>query len=259
MKRVLFFVYGVVAYTLGVATLVYLIAFIGDFSIAPKTIDGVATGGIWQSILINVLLIALFGIQHSTMARPWFKEQWTKVVPEPIERSTYVLFTFLALGNLMFFWQPLGGTVWTVAPGTVLYSLLYAFFFAGWGILLLATFLINHFDLFGLRQVWLYLMKKPYTKLVFKERAFYKSVRHPIYSGLLLGFWCTPNMTVSHLFLAGLWTFYIFYAITLEERDLLNQWGNKYREYMSRTGSVIPRFKKKTATKTNSVHEHSNA
>ena len=259
MKRVLFFIYGVVSYGLGVATLLYLIAFMGDFSLAPKTIDGAATSTLWQSILINVMLIILFGMQHSVMARPWFKKQWTRMVPETIERSTYVLFTFLALGTLMYFWQPLGGQIWTIESGSILYSVMYTLFFAGWAMLLLATFLINHFDLFGLRQVWLNMVKKPYTKLVFKERAFYKSVRHPIYSGLLLGFWCTPNMTASHLFLTGLWTVYIFYAIGLEERDLINQWGDKYKEYMSRTGKVFPKFKKKTATTINSVHEHSNA
>ena len=180
MKRLLLFIYGVVSYSVGVFALLYLIAFLGNM-IVPKAIDGPATVPTWQAVVINIFLIALFGIQHSVMARPAFKEKWTKMISPVIERSTYVLFTFLALITLFYFWQPLGGEVWNVAPGTSLYYMLYGFFFLGWVILFLATFLINHFDLFGLRQVYLNLIGKEYTPLVFKERGFYKSVRHPIY------------------------------------------------------------------------------
>ena len=248
MKRVLFFIYGVVSYALGVGTLVYLILFLGDM-VVPITIDGTVQLPLWQAVLIDLGLVLLFGVQHSAMARPKFKAVWTRIVPEPIERSTYVLFTFLALGTLMYFWQPLGGEVWNVSDSSPLYYPIYGVFFLGWTILLLATFLINHFDLFGLRQVYLYLINKPYTPLVFKEKAFYKSVRHPIYTGVLIGMWFTPHMTLSHLFLAGLWTTYIFYAIGLEERDLINHWGDRYKEYIGRTGKVFPKFSKKSGSK----------
>ena len=252
MKRVLFFIYGVLSYAVGVAALLYLIAFIGDFGV-PKTIDGISEMSTWKAISINLSLIMLFGLQHSIMARPKFKEKWTKIISPVVERSTYVLFTFFALIILFYFWQPLGGEVWNVSADSALFYTLYALFFMGWTILLLATFLINHFDLFGLRQVYLNLMNKPYTPLVFKERGLYKSVRHPIYTGLLLGFWCTPHMTISHLFLAVLWTVYIFYAISLEERDLINEWGEKYLEYKNRTGKVFPKFSKNIKPETEEV------
>lgn len=250
MKRVVFFIYGVASYAVGVFALLYLIAFMGDF-LVPKTIDGIAEIFTWKAIGINLSLIALFGLQHSVMARPAFKKQWTKVISPVVERSTYVLFTFFALITLFYFWQPLGGEIWNVGSESMLYYVLYGLFFLGWAILLLATFLINHFDLFGLRQVYLFLIGKEYTPLAFKERGLYKSVRHPIYSGLLLGFWCTPHMTISHLFLAVMWTVYIFYAIGLEEHDLINEWGEKYKEYKSRTGGVFPRMSKKNKLVTN--------
>lgn len=249
MKRILFFIYGVVSYSVGVFALLYLIAFLGDLFV-PKTIDGIPMMSTWKAIGINLFLILLFGVQHSVMARPAFKKRWTKIISPVIERSTYVLFTFLALITLFYFWQPLGGEVWNVSSDSYLYNILYGMFFLGWVILFLATFLINHFDLFGLRQVYLNLIGKEYTPLVFKERGFYKSVRHPIYSGLLLGMWCTPHMTVSHLFLAVLWTVYVFYAIGLEERDLINEWGEKYQEYKNRTGGVFPLLFKKRKVET---------
>lgn len=247
MKRVLFFVYGIVSYMLGFFTLLYLIAFLGGFGV-PKTIDGTPEMPMFTAIVINLTLIAIFGLQHSVMARPGFKEMWTQIVPKQIERSTYVLFTFFALGTLMFFWQPLGGQVWLIDSKSPMYLIMYGLFFTGWLILFLSTFLINHFDLFGVRQVYLQLLKKEYKPLIFKERVFYKAVRHPIYTGLLMGLWFTPNMTVSHLFLAVLFTAYVLYAITLEERDLINQWGEKYMEYKSRTGKLIPRFFGKRGT-----------
>lgn len=241
MKRILFFIYGIISYLLGFATLLYLIAFLGDF-LVPKTIDGLSDQPLLKSILINIGLIILFGVQHSVMARPTFKKVWIKIVPEPLERSTYVLLTFVVLGLLMFYWQPLGGEVWSVNADSSLYIVLYAGFFVGWFILFSATFLINHFDLFGVRQVYLYLLNKPYVELVFKEHFFYKSIRHPIYLGVLMGMWFTPHMTISHLFLSTLWTIYVFYAISLEERNLTESWGEKYLEYKKRTGSVLPKL-----------------
>ncbi|WP_420580541.1 methanethiol S-methyltransferase [Reichenbachiella sp.] len=249
MKRILFFIYGVASYAVGVFALLYLIAFLGDM-VVPKTIDGPSMTSTWKAIGINLSLILLFSVQHSVMARLAFKKRWTQFVSPVVERSTYVLFTFFALITLFYFWQPLGGEVWNVASGSMLYNVLYGLFFSGWAILFSATFLINHFDLFGLRQVYLHLIGKDYTPLVFKEKGFYKSVRHPIYSGLLLGLWCTPHMTVSHLFLAVLWTVYVFYAINLEERDLIKEWGDKYQDYKNRTGSVFPKLSKKRAVST---------
>lgn len=241
MKRIMFFVYGVVSYLLGFCTLLYLIAFLGGFGV-PKTIDGTPELPLFIAMLINLSLVVIFGLQHSIMARPKFKEIWTHIVPKCIERSTYVLFTFFALGLLMYLWQPLGGQIWLINSSNSMYLIVYGLFFTGWLILFLSTFLINHFDLFGLRQVYLQLLKKEYVPLIFKERVFYKSVRHPIYTGVLMGLWFTPNMTVSHLFLAILFTAYVLYAITLEERDLINQWGEDYLDYKSRTGSLVPKF-----------------
>ena len=188
----------------------------------------------------NILLVAIFGLQHSLMARPAFKQKWTRFVAKPVERSTYLLFTFFALGLLMWQWEPVGGVVWSVAADSPVYWAFYTVFALGWMVLFTASFLINHFDLFGLRQVYLYMINKPYAPLVFKEKLFYKSFRHPIYTGLVMGIWFTPNMTISHLFLAVLLTGYILYAITLEERDLINEWGEKYTSYMERTGGLLP-------------------
>ena len=243
MKRFAVLLYGVVVYAVFFATFLYLIGFFGNL-LVPKGIDGALEVPLWQGILTNVLLVVLFAVQHSIMARPWFKKWWAKFIPEPIERSTYVLFTVLVLAALFFFWQPLGGIVWAVED-SYLSGALWAMFGLGWTILLVSTFLINHFDLFGLRQVWLYFLGKPYTHLKFRIPLFYKWVRHPLYLGFVLAFWAAPVMSISRLFLAVTFTLYILKAIRWEEKDLLQHFGEKYRQYSERVPMILPSFSSK--------------
>ncbi|MEM7103572.1 MAG: methanethiol S-methyltransferase [Bacteroidota bacterium] len=238
MKRTLFLIYGAVVYLLFNLAFIYLIGFVGNFFV-PNTIDGAVTMGTLPALLINIGLVLIFAVQHSVMARSAFKEKWTKIIPQEIERSTYVLFSTAALCLLMWFWQPLGGVVWsTDAP--VLKAILYALFGLGWAILLLSTFMINHFDLFGLRQVWLAYNKKPYIHLSFKTPFFYKYVRHPLYLGFMIAFWSTPTMTVTHLLLAIGFTLYILKAIDWEEADLIKELGQPYVEYRKKVSKIIP-------------------
>ncbi|WP_455379199.1 methanethiol S-methyltransferase, partial [Petrachloros mirabilis] len=215
-----------------------------------QTIDGTPEAPFVQALLINVALLGIFAVQHSVMARPAFKRWWTTFVPEPIERSTYVLLASAALLLLFHNWQPMGGIIWEVqneAGRTVLYGL----FGLGWLVVLVATFLINHFDLFGMRQVWLYLIGRPYTKLPFMTPGFYRFVRHPLYLGFLIGFWATPTMTVAHLVFAITTTAYILIAIQLEERDLVNALGNTYAAYRRQVPMLIPRWGRTAASKQN--------
>ena len=242
MKRIAFFLYGVIVYLLFFATFLYLIGFVGNL-LVPKSIDGPLEVTLFQAILINTSLIAIFVIQHSVMARGWFKRWWTKIVPEPIERTTYVLFTVLALVLLYAFWEPMGGTVWSIENGVVV-GALWALFALGWTILLISTFLINHFDLFGLRQVWLYLLNKPYTHLKFQTPLFYKWIRHPLYFGFILAFWAAPIMSVTRLFLSIAFTLYILKAIQWEEKDLISHFGDTYKKYAKRVPMIMPSFAK---------------
>lgn len=191
-----------------------------------------------SALAINIALLGLFAVQHSVMARPWFKAAWTKIVPEPVERSTYVLFSSLALILLFWKWQPLGGVVWSV-DGMVERVALNTLYALGWITILVATFLINHFDLFGLRQVWLYLIGKPYTGLPFATPGLYRYVRHPLYVGWFLVFWAAPVMTVTHLIFAIATTAYILIAIQFEERDLMKM-HREYAEYRRRVPMVLP-------------------
>lgn len=244
MKRIAVLLYGVVAYLIFFATFLYLIGFTGNL-LVPKSLDGPLEGSRAAAALVNLLLIALFGVQHSVMARPAFKRWWTKFVPKPIERSTFVLFTSACLISLFAFWQPLGGTVWE-ARSPFLKGALYATFGLGWTIVLVSTFLINHFDLFGLRQVWLYFRGRPYTHMPFRTPMFYKHVRHPLYLGFLLAFWSAPVMTATHLLFAGGLTAYILTAIRLEEKDLIHQFGEQYRRYRQIVPMLFPAlFRKK--------------
>lgn len=243
MKRLAVLLYGVVAYLIFFTTFLYLIGFVGNL-LVPKSLDGPLQGSWISALLTNLLLIVLFGLQHSIMARPGFKRWWTKFVPKPIERSTFVLFTCACLITLFAFWQPLGGTIWVVENG-YLKGALYATFGLGWTIVLVSTFLINHFDLFGLRQVWLYFRGKPYTQLAFNTPLFYKYVRHPLYLGFLLAFWSAPVMTATHLFFAAGLTLYILTAIRLEEKDLVHQFGEQYRHYRQVVPMLIPAFFRK--------------
>jgi methanethiol S-methyltransferase len=237
-RRVSFFAYGALCYLLFLGTFLYAIGFIGDFGV-PRTLDGPAAAAWGMALAIDAGLLGLFALQHSLMARPWFKERWTRVVPKELERSTYVLFSSLALLLLFWGWRPLGGSVWSMeqtAGRVVLYSL-FAF---GWTLVLVATFLINHFDLFGLRQVWLFLRGRPYTPLEFATPGPYRLVRHPLYVGWFFAFWMTPTMSLSHLVFAIATTTYIVIAIQLEERDLVAAYGPLYEDYRRRVPMLWP-------------------
>ena len=228
-KRVTFFVYGSLSYVIFLGTFLYAIGFIGNFGV-PRTLDGELSGSLAVALAIDAGLLTLFAVQHSVMARKWFKDWWTQIVPKPIERSTYVLFSSLALLFLFWQWRPLGGVVWSIEDplGQFVLRALFAF---GWGLVLLSTFLINHFDLFGLRQVWLYLLGRPYTTLKFGTPGPYRLVRHPLYVGWLFAFWMTPTMTLAHLLFSVATTAYILIAIQLEERDLVREHGDSYESY----------------------------
>ena len=242
--RVLAFIYGLICYAAFFGTFLYAIGFIGNL-VVPKTIDSAPIFSFQNALLVNVVLLGIFAVQHSVMARPAFKRQWTKFVPKPIERSTYVLFSSLCLIVLFHFWQPMGITIWNV-QNPVGQAILYSLFASGWLLILAASFLINHFDLFGLRQVFLYLRGQEYTHLRFSTPSLYKHVRHPLYVGWLLAFWATPSMTAAHLVFALLTTAYILVAIQLEERDLVQLHGQAYADYRRRVPMLIP-FKRRGA------------
>lgn len=236
--RVAVFGYGLVCYAIFFVTFLYAIGFIGNF-VVPKSIDSASIMPIWQALLINISLLGLFGLQHSAMARQGFKAWWTKFVPKPVERNTYVLFSSLCLITLFYFWQPLGITIWQV-DNPIFRHLLDAGFGLGWLIILASTFLINHFDLFGLRQVYLYLRGQDYRPLQFVTPGPYNYVRHPLYVGWLLTFWSTPTMTIAHLVFAVVTTVYILIGIQLEERDLVKMHGQAYVDYRDRVPMLIP-------------------
>jgi len=238
MKRLAVFAYGVVCYAVFFATFLYAIGFIGNV-VVPKAMDSPSSTPLLKALAIDALLLGIFAVQHSLMARPWFKRAWTRIVPEPAERSTYVLFSSLALIALFAFWQPLGGMVWNVED-PIGRGFLFAAYGFGLGLVLISTFLINHFDLFGLRQVWMYLIGKPYTHLSFRTPLLYKYVRHPLYIGWFMSFWFTPTMTVTHLFFAVMCTSYILLAIRWEEKDLADFHGARYEHYRDSVPMLMP-------------------
>lgn len=238
LKRSLFFVYGLACYTLFLGTFLYAIAFVGGFGV-PTYLDAPQNSPLLEAVLVNCGLLAVFAMQHSIMARKGFKARWTKIVSPAVERSTYVLCTCAALILLFTQWRPLGIEIWTVENETVRAAIWGVFAF-GWGLVLATTFLINHFDLFGLRQVWLSLVGKPYTHVTFRTPLPYRLVRHPLYLGFVLGFWATPHMTLAHLLFALATTAYILIAIQLEERDLVREHGAAYEEYRKRVPMLIP-------------------
>lgn len=237
-KRVLVFIYGGVSYLIFLATLLYAVGFIGGFGV-PTRLDGPAREPFGRALAIDVALLAAFAIQHSVMARKWFKDAWTRVVPQAAERATYVLFSSLALIALFALWRPMGGVVWSL-EATWGRAAAYGLFTFGWALLLACTFYINHFDLFGLRQVWLHLRGRDYTPLRFVTPGPYKLVRHPLYVGWLFIFWATPTMTLAHLVFAIATTAYIVIAIQFEERDLLREHGESYRAYRRRVPMLVP-------------------
>lgn len=238
IERSAILIYGVVCYAVFFATFLYAIGFVGDF-VVPKGMDSAPELPLLPALAIDLGLLGLFALQHSIMARPAFKRWWTKLVPEPAERSTYVLFSSLALILLFALWQPLGGVVWQVEHA-VGQALLWAGFAFGWLLVLVSTFLINHFDLFGLRQVWLHFRGIDYTPLKFATPGPYRFVRHPLYLGWFFAFWCIPTMTVTHLVFAVMTTAYILIAIQLEERDLISALGEDYRAYRERVPMILP-------------------
>lgn len=238
MKRVLFLLYGVISYFIFFGTFLYAIGFVGNL-LVPKSIDGAATMPLAKAVLLNASLLLVFALQHSIMARPAFKRWWTKFVPEPAERSTYVLLASLCLLLMMWQWQPIGGVVWSI-ESSLLKTILLSTFAIGWGLVLISTFLINHFDLFGLRQTWLYFTGRQYKQLPFRTPLFYRFVRHPLYLGFLIAFWSTPVMTVAHLLFAMLTTGYILTAIVFEEKDLVTHFGERYILYKQNSSKIIP-------------------
>jgi protein-S-isoprenylcysteine O-methyltransferase Ste14 len=236
MGRTLAFVYGAISYVVFFLTFLYAIGFVGNVFV-PKSIDhGGAASPFWSALLVNAALLGVFAVQHSVMARPAFKAWWTKIVPKEIERSTYVLLSSLALVLLFWQWRPMAGVLWGVENAAGRFVLL-ALFAAGWLLVLLSTFIINHFDLFGLRQVYLY---HDYTPVEFKVSAFYKFVRHPLLLGFIIAFWATPRMTVGHLVFAAATTAYMLIAIQLEERDLASAHGEDYRAYRRQVPMLVP-------------------
>jgi protein-S-isoprenylcysteine O-methyltransferase Ste14 len=240
MGRTLALVFGAISYGIFFLTFLYLIGFVGNLAV-PKSIDSGMTTGTGAAWLINVVLLALFGIQHSVMARPAFKKRWMQFVPAAVERSTFVLLASLVLILLYWQWRPMTQVIWSIQAIWGQY-LMWALFFGGFTIVLLSTFVIDHFDLFGLRQVMLNLRRQAYTHPSFKVTYFYRFVRHPLYSGFLMAFWATPQMTLGHLLFAVGMTTYILIAIRYEERDLILFHGQDYVNYRASVPMLVPRL-----------------
>jgi methanethiol S-methyltransferase len=243
MARILYLLFGVAAYLLFFATFLYLIAFVGNLPWVPVSVDrGGASGPIGLALVVDIALIALFGLQHSVMARPGFKQSWTRIVPRPVERSVYVVAASLALILLFLLWRPIAGEVWSV-DNEIAAAMLWGLFALGWLIVLVSTFLISHFELFGLAQVWSHARGRTESAPpVFRTPFFYRHVRHPLYSGFFLAFWATPQMSWGHLLLAAGVSAYMLIAIRYEERDLIGTFGDDYRNYRDRAGMLTPRF-----------------
>ena len=245
MRRAFFLAYGFSVYLFFLATFLYMIGFIGDVP-GLRTIDSGTAGDPWLALVVDVLLLSVFAVQHSVMARSGFKRWWTRIVPQPIERSTFVLAASLALVLVVWQWRPLPELVWSVDDEDARITL-YVLSGLGWAVLLVATFLINHFELFGLQQVYDHWRGSSLQSPTFRTPALYRVVRHPIYLGFIVAFWATPYMTRGHLLFAGVATAYIFVGILFEERDLIAQFGDRYRRYREEVGMLLPRLGSGTA------------
>lgn len=243
MKRFVFFIYGIVCYLIFFVTFLYAVGFVDNLAV-PKTIDKGYQGGTAYAWLVNILLLSLFALQHSIMARPEFKKWWTRFVPSAIERSTYVLFASASLILLFVFWRPLADVVWDV-QNTFLSGLLIGLYFFGWFIVLFGTFLINHFNLFGLQQVYNNLNNREPGTQLFVTPLFYRFVRHPIMLGFIIAFWAAPYMTIGHMLFSVGTTAYILIAIQLEERDMVGVYGAEYKRYQREVSQIIPMPPKK--------------
>ena len=238
MSKFAALVFGVVSYFVFFGTFLYAIGFVGNFFV-PKSIDSGSAGDMTSALLINVVLLTIFGLQHSVMARPGFKRVWTKIVPPALERSVFVLLASLALILVFWQWRPMTGVIWSV-ENSYGRSVLWMIFAIGWLTVLLSTFMINHFELFGLRQVYLNSRGMNDSQMSFQTRAFYRFVRHPIMLGFIIAFWATPDMTTGHLLFAAVTTVYILVALQLEERDLVDHHGETYREYQRKVSMLVP-------------------
>jgi protein-S-isoprenylcysteine O-methyltransferase Ste14 len=240
--------FAIVAYAVFFATFLYLVVFVGDFSLAHLTVDVSPTppAPTIVAVAIDVLLIALFGIQHSVMARQGFKRWWTRIVPPPIERSVYVLAASFMLIILFLFWRPIGIVIWNITTPAIS-QIIWLLFWVGWGMVLLSTFLINHFELFGLQQAWFHARDREAERPALRQPLLYKWVRHPLYLGFFLAFWATPEMTAGHLLLAAGVSIYMLIAIRYEERDLVDYFGEDYEAYRRNVGMLLPRFRRRDA------------
>ncbi len=245
MNKLLSFLYGVVCYAVFLLSFLYAIGFVGNM-VVPKSIDSAMESSLAPSLIINVVLLGLFAVQHTIMARPAFKQWWTKIVPVPVERSTFVLAASLLLLLLYWRWRPMPDMIWSVEyPAGK--ALLLGLFWLGWVTVLLSTFIINHFDLFGLRQVWLHLRNQEYHHVQFQTRSLYRHIRHPIMLGFIIAFWATPHMTARHLLFAVATTVYILIGIQFEEHDLVHLLGKNYDDYRRRVPRLIPFLRKRNA------------
>ena len=239
MSRLLIFIYGLISYAIGLGGLVWFALFVGGWDFLPRHIDSDIPGPLSTALLINVGLLAIFVLQHSIMARLTFKSRWTKIIPPATERSTYLLISGIIMALFCLYWQPVNGVIWQV-DNQIGQIVLIAIYIIGWSIPVLASFMINHFELFGLQQVYFNLIKKPEPSPHFTERWFYKIVRHPIQLGTLIGIWSTPTMSMTHLLLSAPLTVYVLLSLKYEEKDLVTTLGQNYEDYQKRVRMIIP-------------------